>query len=243
MKAKPFLLFDLGGTLIDLRGIVASMAERLQAVHVRGPVPLALEWATGTARLLPAAQGRAFRTEREIAADVLCALLEKRGRADAREASMRLVVEAWAGFVKVCGFQPDASARWLRGLREKVAGLGLVTDGDSEAVDAVLARLGLSSFFDSVTVSEVVRSYKPDARIYREALKALHGKPKETLFISDSALDVQGAAAIGMAGAWIPRDLLPELAAKPPGTSVLSNLRDVDKIVGRFSRTGRFASR
>jgi len=243
VKRKAYVLFDLGGTLVDLRGLVASMAERLQAIHIRGPIPLALQWATGTAKLLPAAQARKFRPERNIAADMLCALLEKRGRADARDASTRLVVDAWNGFVKICAFHPDASVDWFRGLRSKVAGLGLVTDGDTEAVEAVLAHLGLSDFFDAVISSEAVRSYKPDARIYRAALKALRAKPAESLFVSDAALDLQGAAAIGMAGAWIPRDLLPDLGTAPSRTAVLTSLHDVEKIVSRFSRTGKFALR
>ena len=243
MGAKPFVMFDLGGTLVDLRGIVASMAERLQAVHVRGPVPLALEWAVTTAKLLPPAQGRKFRPEREIAADVLCALLEKRGRANARDEASRLVVDAWSGFVKHCAFQPEASAEWLQRLRSKVAGLGLVTDGDTEAVAGVLAHLGLSDSFDTVTASEAVRSYKPDARIYRAALEALRAKPADSLFVSDAALDLQGAAELGMACAWIPRGLLPELTKPPSRTAVLSSLQDVEKIVRRFAKSGRFSSR
>jgi len=243
VKRKPYVLFDLGGTLVDLRGIVASMAERLQTIHIRGPIPLALQWASETAKLLPTAQARKFRPERDIAADVLCVLLEKRGRADAHDASKRLVVDAWNGFAKICAFHPDASVDWLRGLRSEVAGLGLVTDGDSEAVDAVLAHLRLSELFDAVTPSEAVRSYKPDARIYRAALEALRAKPAESLFVSDAGLDLQGAAAIGMAGAWIPRDFLPELGTAPPRTAVLRSLHDVEKIVSRFSRTGKFALR
>jgi FMN phosphatase YigB (HAD superfamily) len=155
---------------------------------------------------------------------------------------MRLVVEAWTGFVKTCALQPDASTEWLRGLQERVAGIGLVSDGDTEAVAGVLARIGLSDFFDSVTVSEAVGAYKPNARIYREALKTLHAKPKESLFVSDAALDLQGAANIGMAGAWIPRSLLPELGVAAGSTAILSSLRDLDEIVGRLARLGQFGS-
>src|SRR2546422_11630029 len=64
-----FVFFDLGGTLVDLRGIVASMAARLGAMRVRGPVPLALDWAVRTAEALPAARGPRFQSERGIASD------------------------------------------------------------------------------------------------------------------------------------------------------------------------------
>lgn len=242
MKDNPFVLFDLGGTLVDLRGIVTSMAQCLQSINVRDSDSLALQWAFGTAKMLPSAQGREFRSEREVAADVLRVLLEKEGRADSRDVSLRLVAKAWADFVKICALQPDTSKEWLRGLRGRVAGIGLVSDGDIEAVAGVLAHIGLSDFFDSVTVSEAVGAYKPNARIYREALNALHAKPKESLFVSDAALDLQGAASIGMAGAWISRGLLPEVETPARSTIILSSLRDVDGLVGRFSRLGRFAS-
>lgn len=240
MGAKPFVFFDLGGTLINLHGIVASMAERLGAADVQSPTSLALDWAVGTARLLPSSQGRKFRPEREIASDVLCALLEKQSRPNARDESVRLVEDAWNDFVKICAFQPDASAEWLQKLGSKVAGLGLVTDGDTKAVQGVLGRVGIAHLFEAVTASEEVRSYKPDARIYRAALEALRATPSESLFVSDSALDLEGAASVGIAGAWIPRGLLPELTVPPPETSVLSSLRDLERIIRRFSRSGRF---
>src|SRR6058998_3000039 len=79
VTTRPFVFFDLGGTLVDLRGIVTSMASRLQAIHVRGPVPLALLWATNTTERLPTAIGPNFRPLRAIAADVLAKLLRERG--------------------------------------------------------------------------------------------------------------------------------------------------------------------
>src|SRR2546428_747559 len=41
------------------------MAERLTAVHTRGPVPLALRWAVTTAAALPSAHGPRFPSDRE----------------------------------------------------------------------------------------------------------------------------------------------------------------------------------
>ncbi len=238
-----FVFFDLGGTLVDLRGIVASMAARLSAIRVRGPVPLALLWAERTAEALPVAQGPRFRAEREIASEVLFNLLAKRGRADARDASIRLVREAWAGYVGTSTLQPDITVEWLLNLRSKVAGLGVVTDGDTEAVAGVLSHTGLNELFDSVTTSEAVRSYKPDPGIYRAALKALKARPSASLFVSDAALDLQGAASLGIDAAWIRRSLLPDLAKPPPGTLVLSRLEDVDRIVTGYAKTGRFELR
>jgi len=219
------------------------MAARLTAIRVRGPVPLALRWAGSTAEALPAAQGPRFRSQREIASNVLFSLLAKRGRADARDTSIRLVQEAWAGYVATCTLQPDISVAWLRTLQSKVTGLGVVTDGDTEAVAGVLSHTGLSELFDSVTTSEAVRSYKPDPGIYRSAMKALKARPSESLFVSDAALDLQGGARLGIAAAWIRRSLLPDLAKPPPSTMVLPRIQDVDRIVAGYAKTGRFELR
>jgi len=233
-----FVFFDLGGTLVDLRGIVASMAARLSAIRVRGPVPLALLWASRTAEALPTAQGALFQSEREIASAVLRNLLEKRGRADGASAD-----RLWASYVGASVLQPDVTVKWLLKLHSKVSGLGLVTDGDTEAVEGVLSHTGLNGLFDSVTTSEASRSYKPDARIYRAALKALKAKPSESLFVSDAALDLHGAAKLGISGAWIHRNLFPELAKPPSSSLFLSRIADIDRIVATFAKTRRFELR
>jgi 2-haloalkanoic acid dehalogenase type II len=237
---KPFLFFDLGGTLVDLRGIVTSMAARLEKWGVQYPVPLALTWATQTAELLPSAQGSRFRPERDIAADMLFELLERHGRPIARSESTRLVRDAWNEFVESCSLHADASKAWLGDLRAQTAKQCIVTDGDSEAVASVLAHLGLNGLFDSVTISENVRSYKPDSRIYRVALETCGAKASESLFVSDSALDLQGAASLGIAGALIRRNLLPDLAKPPPRAAVLPDLRGVRDLVDAYSRVGQF---
>src|SRR3989449_7197057 len=138
VTTRPFVFFDLGGTLVDLRGIVTSMANALQGAHVRGPVPLALLWATKTAERLPAAVGPNFRPEREIATDVLAALLRERARANALEESTRLVREAWDGYVRRCALQEDVAVARLQSLRSNVAGLGIVPDDYTQQCTAVL---------------------------------------------------------------------------------------------------------
>src|SRR5207247_8524493 len=172
---KVFVYFDLGGTLVDLRGIVTSMAARLQAMRVREPVPLALSWAALSAQALPTAQGPRFRSLREIASDALADLLAKRDRSDAAEATGRLVQGAWDDYVRATTLQPDVSVKWLRAVKSKVTGLGAVTDGDEEAVAGTLSNTGLGGLSDSPPTSDRDRSYQPA----RDASRlSQHGPPK-----------------------------------------------------------------
>src|SRR3989442_1869591 len=147
VTTRPFVFFDLGGTLVDLSVIVTSMASRLQAIHVRGPIPLALLWATKTAASLPAATGPKFRSEREIATTVLAELFQERNRGKALEEATRLVREAWDGYVQRCALHPDVSVAWLRSLRCQGAGLLIVTAGDVEAGAGVIAPTDLTGAF------------------------------------------------------------------------------------------------
>src|SRR3989442_4683385 len=55
VTTRPFVFFDLGGTLVDLRRLVTSMANSLPVAHVPGPGPLALLLAQNNAQRLPAA--------------------------------------------------------------------------------------------------------------------------------------------------------------------------------------------
>src|SRR3989442_3649489 len=186
VTTRPFVFFDLGGTLVDLRGIVTSMANSLQVAHVRGPVPLALLWATKTAERLPCGVGPNFRPEREIATDVLAELLRERARANALEESTRLVREAWDGYVRRCALQEDVSVAWLQSLRSNVAGLGIVTDGDTEAVTRVLSHTKVGALFVSRTISEKGRSFKPDGPMYSTAIAVLWSATAESLLAVSS---------------------------------------------------------
>src|SRR5436309_12035956 len=132
------------------------MASRLQAIHVRGPIPLALLWATKTAASLPTATGLKFRSEREIAIDVLAELLRERNRGKALEEATRLVREAWDGYVQRCALHPDVSVAWLHALRSKVAGRRIVTDGYTQSAAGTLAPSNMQTSTQSVTLSKHV---------------------------------------------------------------------------------------
>jgi len=79
--------------------------------------------------------------------------------------------------------------------------------------------------------------------MYRTAMESLGSKPSESLFVSDAALDLQGAIKVGMRAAWIQRTSLGELTKPPSGSLVLARLEDLERIVKRYARSGRFELR
>jgi len=216
------------------------MSERLQVDLGIAPDQadgLALEWARRTADRLPRAQGRKFRPQRDLAAEALAELLT--GRAISFD-SGRLVSGAWADFAQTCVLHDDASVDWIRSLRSRSDGLALVTDGDTDAVTPVVERLGLRPLFDAAIISEKVRAYKPNPKIYRAAMKELKASPGESIFVSDSPVDLGGADALGLSTALIDRGLFYDTAVGPPGFIRLARLTDLETVLHRRATTGRF---
>jgi 2-haloalkanoic acid dehalogenase type II len=240
VSSRPFVFLDLGGTLVDLRGLPSCMATQLEELRLPETEAIAFRWATRTASALPAAQGSCFRSEREIAARALREVFRESGHRVSEDRATRFVRDAWSDFASKCVLQPDVSRGWLQALHSHVVRLGLISDGDSEAVNGLLGHLGLLDVFDSVTVSEEVRAYKPDERVYRAALAALHAEPARSFFVSDSPLDLQGAARLGFALGFIRRSPFSGSEQPPSSSLVLASLQDVDTIVRGFARLGRF---
>lgn len=231
---RAYVLFDLGGTLVDLSVLLDATAEVVRDAFPRASdeaIRIAHRCAESMAKELPLAQGSRFVTERRIAARALRDALAGSGvRIDARRAA-RLVARARAAFLDRVRLFDDVDRPWLDSLREVVAGLGLVSDADDVDLQAILTKIGLSSQFDVVTSSESVRSYKPDRRIYEAAIAALRADPRRTLFVSDSATDLQGASALGMRPVHIARTSSADGAAPPAGTRVLTKLRDLEVLL------------
>jgi putative hydrolase of the HAD superfamily len=93
---------------------------------------------------------------------------------------------------------PDAPAL-LAALRECGIELGVISNFDHR-VYAILDALGLSRYFDSVTISSEAGYAKPSPEIFRMALERHSLVADEALHIGDSeALDVAGARAAGVA--------------------------------------------
>lgn len=83
--------------------------------------------------------------------------------------------------------------------------LGIISNFDSRLY-RVLEVLGLSTYFQSVTLSTEVGAAKPSPEIFRAALAKHHCLPKQAWHIGDSeAEDYAGARAIGIRAVLVAR--------------------------------------
>jgi len=110
--------------------------------------------------------------------------------------------------------------------------LGLVSNfDDAPSARAMLARHGIDRHFQTIVLSIEVNRRKPHAEIFALALRDLGASPGEALFVGDSLrADIGGAAAAGLATAWINRKGVARGADSPTPTyelATLSALREV----------------
>jgi len=95
-----------------------------------------------------------------------------------------------------CTILPS-TRKTMKALKHKGVKVGLISNGDSDELSHHLGDL--VEFFDATTISEDVRAYKPNPKIFQAALKELDTKPEDALFIGDNLrIDVNGANKTGM---------------------------------------------
>ncbi len=134
-----------------------------------------------------------------------------------------LVHELFSGFGKMHNFDAffdelyDRFARpetWrlfpdtlptLEALKKKGKILGVVSNWD-DRLFGICEGLGVSPYFDFILASAVVGAPKPDAKIFKEALKRSAVRPQEALHVGDSLEDdVLGAERVGIHGIFLDR--------------------------------------
>lgn len=120
---------------------------------------------------------------------------------------------------------PD-TASTLAQLKAQGAELGIISNFDSRLFP-VMRGLGIERFFDTVTISSLVRAAKPAPRIFELALEKHAVDPDEAVHVGDSVRDdVEGAAAAGLTGILLDRGSrsLNVLPARAVRISTLSEL-------------------
>lgn len=176
MQARPLVLFDVDGTLVDsnyLHTLAWSRALRdseqwapMNAIHRLIGM--------GSDFLLPALIGRkddgitrAWKTEYE-----------------------RLMPEV----------RPfPCAAELLRTLHESGVGVGLATSAPADHVAHLMTVLGIEASIDFAMNADDVEQAKPDPQLFLEAMHRGGGEAATTIVVGDSRWDVEAANAARLA--------------------------------------------
>ncbi len=124
--------------------------------------------------------------------------------------------------------------RCLDQLRSERRELGVVSNSSSEAhVRRILDRVGILDYFSRVVSSGTEGVAKPDPEIFLRALRRMHVRAEEALYVGTLAVtDVRGAAAAGLHAVWLNRDGM-GFSDDPPD---IMSLLEVSLFVDRIER-------
>ena len=75
--------------------------------------------------------------------------------------------------------------------------LGIISD-TWPSIEQQLCSIGVAEFFSTFTYSCFLGTFKPDERMYRDALDKCGVPAKETVFIDDSLKNLEGAEKLGI---------------------------------------------
>ncbi len=210
------VLFDLDNTLGDRANAMRSWAESFAAAE---RLPTAeVDWILEIDR-----DGYRDRFE-------AFALIRERFELDT---PVDQLVEAYRSeIVELTEEVPGATA-CLRAIKDMGHGLAIVTNGSSGQQHAKIDRLGFRDLVDAVAVSGDLSFAKPDPRIFEEASRATGLPLAGGWMIGDAAVnDCVGAAALGMATAWLARGRTWPAEHEPP-TVVLDQLSELLPLLRR----------
>ena len=117
-------------------------------------------------------------------------------------------LETWYRSAMVRNIQPDSEIiDYLTSLNRHQMPWGIVTNGPLTQRDKCKSA-GLAQIAPFIIVSDEVGYYKPDPRIFRDALNATGlTNPENVIFVGDNPVaDIDGAKRFGMMAAWLHMD-------------------------------------
>lgn len=197
MASAATIAFDVYGTLVDPLGISVELrrfvgADADRVAQLWRTTQLEYTWRRSLMGLYEpfsvcTAQALAFATRslgHQLAPDAIAALLDRYRRLPAF---------------------PEAAAG-IEHIRRAGHRIVAFSNGEADAVRAVLANAGLLAMLAEVISVDEVKIYKPAGSVYHHLTARLGSAPLDTWMVSSNPFDVIGAKAAGLRAAWVRRD-------------------------------------
>jgi 2-haloacid dehalogenase len=214
------VIFDLYGTLLDVRSVEAAVSE-----VTKDPATLVSLWRQKQLEYswLRALMGR-YEDFWAVTAAALDYAIERHGL-HLSQATRSQLLDAW---LTVRPYPEVAAAL------ERLAPRPLVvlSNGSPRMLEEALRSAGLGDRFLHVLSVDEVRTYKPAPAVYALAENRLRLARTQLLFVSSNAWDAAGAKAFGLPTAWVNRLGVAEerLGAKPDVV-----VRDLTDLIDRVT--------
>lgn len=200
--AIKLVIFDLDGTLVDTLADLAGAMNTVLAClgYPTHPVPdYRFKVGNGVAKLVERALPEAAR-QPAVMAEALQQFLDYYNRHD---------MEATAPYAGI----PEL----LRQLRARGLQLAVASNKPHAAAVEIVRHYFGNGLFDCVYGQRPGAPVKPDPAIVRDILQALHRTPEETLYVGDSAVDMETARRSGLVSVGVLWGFRPESELRAAG--------------------------
>ncbi|MEZ5923192.1 MAG: haloacid dehalogenase type II [Hyphomicrobiaceae bacterium] len=115
----------------------------------------------------------------------------------------------------------------LAELKKRRARLAILSNGDADMLQRVVASAGLGDHLNAVFTVAEVGVFKPSARVYRYATTKLGVDKAQITFVSANRWDVAGAQAFGFKTIWLNRAGAPDEYPDLPPARVIGDLGEL----------------
>jgi len=88
--------------------------------------------------------------------------------------------------------------------------LAILSNGNPEMLDRMVAASKLADRFEAVLSVDAVKVFKPDPKVYRLVEARCGVKPDKVCFLSSNCWDAHGAAHFGFSTVWVNRGGAPD---------------------------------
>lgn len=222
LTGTEICVFDAYGTLFDFNSAVA----RHRAVIGAKADPLANMWRSKQIQYTWLRNGMgSYAKFWQVTGEALDHCLAAHGIAD------RGVREKLMGAYLALDPFPEVPAM-LDSLKRAGLRLAILSNGNPEMLDPMVAASGLSDRFEAVLSVDAMQVFKPDPRVYRLVEARCGVKPDKVCFLSSNCWDAHGAAHFGFATVWVNRAGAPDDNLPGKTVATIKNLSQLPSLLG-----------
>lgn len=188
------IIFDLMGTLLDLRALDTYFERFFDNAAARE------EWFAQTLQLAMAAVLTNAYEDFGVQTDTGLEMTARHYKVSMLGEEKNLIL----GALRKLRPYPEVSQN-LQRLRDAGLRLAILTNSTEQAAEAQLAYAGLREHFEQVISADEIHCFKPAPEVYHLAAKRLNVEPGQMRLVAAYDWDVTGALRAGCAAAFVAR--------------------------------------
>ncbi len=188
------IIFDLMGTLLDLRALDTYFERFFDNAAARE------EWFAQTLQLAMAAVLTNAYEDFGVQTDTGLEMTARHYKVSMLGEEKNLIL----GALRKLRPYPEVSQN-LQRLRNAGLRLAILTNSTEQAAEAQLAYAGLREHFEQVISADEIHCFKPAPEVYHLAAKRLNVEPGQMRLVAAYDWDVTGALRAGCAAAFVAR--------------------------------------